>query len=396
MDEREVLKAQIEFLDQRLRQAETALNTSSNKDGLGERVQNLFKKEITRQRNKLSEVRADVVRNQSLVLCWTAFRMSCKECGPLFEECLTLIEGALVRRTGLDNGLCSIADALLDDLSLHAPLDWGRFTILAEKEFFGEMAAVIRLRFPEVSIWDLPIAAHEFGHFVGPVLNRPEIGGISYHPFEEELKKIADQQGRDFLHEHFADIFATFTLGPAFACTCVLLRFDPSTAFEDSPRHPAYSKRYYVIRKTLERMNLGSYKAIVTWLDSIWLRSLKAVGQRDVLAQDVTKLLDDQFEVLYDLVITELVNIQYKSIACAYSLSLLLRAPDTEVEQIVQDAFKREPEQSLADILNAAWICRIEIDDRYGRIISKIGKIAVRLCEEVIHCKSSGKGVSGA
>ncbi len=415
MDEREVLKAQIEFLDQQLRQAQTAiktfdqklrqpqsaLNPSLNDDDLRERVQNLFEKNITQQINKLSDVKTQVGKNVSLALCWTAFRNIRKESVPLFEECLALIEGALVRQTGLDNGLCRIADGLLNDLNKDSPVPWGRFTILAEKEFFGEMAAVIRLRFPEVSIWDLPVAAHEFGHFIGPELRQAEIGGTYYYPFQEELKKIVDPQGRpdpkgrDFLQEHFADIFAAHTLGPAFACTCILLRFDPLTAFEDSTRHPAYAKRYYVIHKTLEKMSLGPYLGIVTRLDTLWLQSLRAVGPRYVLTQDITQQLDDQFEVLYNLVIAELPTIQYSSVARAYRLSRILLTTGMQVEQIVQDALRQEPEHTLADILNAAWICRLEIDDWYNRRVPQIGKLAVRLCEEIIHRKPGGKGVSG-
>ena len=39
-------------------------------------------------------------------------------------------------------------------------------TILAELEYTGHHARIIGLRFPAASIWDLPIAAHEFGHVV--------------------------------------------------------------------------------------------------------------------------------------------------------------------------------------------------------------------------------------
>lgn len=387
MDERTVLKAQIAFLDQQLRQAQTALNTSPIDDDLRERVQNLFEKKITQQLHELSMVMIAAEENQPLTICWTRFRNSRKVCVPLFEECLALIEGALVRGTGLDKGLCRIADTLLDDLSLRADIPWGRFTILAEKEFFGEMAQIIRLRFPEVSIWNLPITAHEFGHFIGPELKQAEIGGTFRYPFQEELQKIKNQKGRAFLHEHFADLFATYTLGPAFACTCILLRFDPIKAFEDTKEHPGHAKRFYVIRKTLEKMNLGPYQGIVTHLDRIWQQSLRAVGLREQLAQENALQLDNKFDILYDLVITELATIQYKSVPRAYRLSRILSTTDAETEQIVQAASKQEPEHTLVDILNAAWICRIEIDDRDSKRLPQIGKIAVRLCEEIIHRK---------
>ena len=143
---------------------------------------------------------------------------------PLFEESLALVEGALVRGAKLDNGLCQIADALLDELRTKADVAWGRFTILAEGEFFGEMAQIIRLRFPEVSIWNLPIAAHEFGHFVGPELKQPGPFGTFRYPFQEELRKSRPRRVRS----------------PGLSCMSILLIFLPHTRW-DLPLHvPAF------------------------------------------------------------------------------------------------------------------------------------------------------------
>jgi len=339
-------------------------------------------------------VRGEVQDNKPLTHCWPRFRNIRKVSVPLFVECLALIGGALVRATEfekgpgpqLDKGLCRIADALLDDLSSRAVVLWERFTILGETEFFGEMAQIIRLRFPEVSIWNIPIAAHEFGHFIGPELKQAEIGGTFRYPFQDELRKVEDEQGRAFLQEYFADLFATYTLGPAFACTCILLRFDPIEAYQDKKEHPAYAKRFYLIRRTLEKMNLGPYQGIVAHLDIIWRQSLKALGLREHLAQEIASQLDELLEMLYDLVITELPTIQYKDLSRAYRLSRKLLI-DAETANIVEAARIAAPEHTLVDILNAAWICRVEIEDQDDKLLLQIGERAVKLCEEIIDRK---------
>lgn len=332
-------------------------------------------------------VQSEVERGKSLKDCWVDFRKIRQACVPLFEESLALVEGALVRGAKLDNGLCQIADALLDELSTKADVAWGRFTILAEGEFFGEMAQIIRLRFPEVSIWNLPIAAHEFGHFVGPELKQPGPFGTFRYPFQEELKISAQEspQSWSFLHEYFADLFATYTLGPAFACTCILLRFDPMTAFQDTGKHPGYAKRFYMIRKTLEKMNIGSYLGIVNYLDNVWQQSLKAAEIGELLQPEMTQSLDGLLEKLYDLVTTELAPIQYKDLPRAYRLSRLL-LEEREATDIV------EPEHTLVDALNAAWICRIEVEDKYDNPVSQVSRIGtrtVRVCQEIMRRKGS-------
>lgn len=379
MDERAILKAQITMLEQDLSEAKAALKMPQIDEALRSRVIALFEEQFTQQLQDLHELSELVEDNQPLQACWSSFQDTRRTCGPLFEECLALRAGALVRSAGADNGLCQIADALLDDLSKRLDIPWGRFTILSEREFFGEMAQVIRLRFPEVSIWKLPIAAHEFGHFVGPQLKKPAGAGTYTYPFQDELRRAARQGSQNWfhLHEHFADLFAANALGIAFAGTCMLLRFNPINAFTDTERHPGHAKRLYIIHRALQKMNLGAYQGFIDRLEEIWQQNVKAAGSRAQLEPQETLQLDVLLDKLYEIAGSKLVLIQYKDFVHAYSLANSLLT-DGEAAHIVK------PEHTLTDALNAAWMWRIEHEVEDNDLLSEIGARVIKICHEIL------------
>src|SRR5215203_4945901 len=158
MNERSILTAHIRALIWELRQAQKNLELPSE-ERLRSRMQDRFGVLIKEHLRKLESLQNRCRNGQALDACWNSFANKRDECQPTLSECLALTQGALAREAGLDAELCEIADFLLDGLSARAlsslNVDWGRFTILAEQEFFGNIAAVIRLRYPGVNIWDL-------------------------------------------------------------------------------------------------------------------------------------------------------------------------------------------------------------------------------------------------
>ena len=64
------------------------------------------------------------------------------------------------------------------------------------------------------------------------------------------------------------------------------------TAFQDTGKHPGYAKRFYMIRKTLEKMNMELYLGIVNHLDNVWQQSLKAAQIGELLQPEMTQSLD--------------------------------------------------------------------------------------------------------
>lgn len=389
MDARSILTAHIRALDGELEQARAGLCRIH--ESLRNRVQNHFGGQIDAQLRELEYARDKVDKGKPLDECWTRFRNIRTRCQPILNECLALTQGALARDAGLDGELCRIADFLLDGLSSLGLSDlygrWGRFTILAEGEFFGEMAAVIRLRYPETSIWNLPVAAHEFGHFVvwrteeqcddarfedyiqeyQNLLPRPP-SGVE----DEDTLKLYEQKQRMFLHEYYADIFATYALGPAYAYTCLLLRFDPQTAYEDWRAHPSAQKRAHAILKTLEEMDrdsAGHYSdaGIIEDLPSWWQSSLEAACPKGQPAK--TEPIEDLVAELYYRLREKMPEVRYDGWPRAARLSR--RLTNQNSTQALRDG------DTLRDALNAAWRCRIWNND-------DLDDSAKALCEKVV------------
>jgi len=383
MDERAVLRAQIDVLADNLKQTENALQSPKIDYDLRERVRVRFAMLIKKQQGALDKLCEEIKDDVALDACWDSFRYIRLGCEPLFRECLAFLHGSLVRTAGLDEGLCGIADALLDDLSKRTGVPWGRFTLLAEKEFFGDMAEIVRLRFPEISIWSLPIAAHEFGHFVGPKIEVPVPGGNPRYPFQAILEREQKKDSRSWslMHEQFADIFATYTLGPAFACACILLRFDPRTAYLEGKTHPADATRVYLISKTMEKMSEAEggieppFQIITEWLGKLWKRGLSATGRTESLDQAITLPLDQLLDELYSLMDFEMPDARYNGWLRAKRLSQELRDGNKAPTLTGED--------TLPDVFNAAWHCRINYgnEDRYW--LREISKKATALCREI-------------
>lgn len=390
MDSRSVLLAQIEALGENLTRMTKALDQQDIEQiapSLRRAVRNRFEWLMKAREKELDMLRKQVDGNLALDICWENFRTTRKDCRMLFRECLAFLEGALIRGVGLDDGICQVADAILADLSYKADIPWQRFTIMAEGEFFTNLTEVIRLRFPEFSIWNLPIAAHEFGHYVAEQLRKGEPSDPFVTILHGEGRFEPDERDIRFLHEQFADLFATYTLGPAYACTSILLSFDPRTADRDGDEHPAAAKRVHFILKALEEMDRDSVAqpqlGIINTLRSLWQGSLEAVGKPEPLSPDVIGQLNSRLNQLYVQVAEKsqrLAGARYNSWSRAALLSAKLLS-DKEATQLLEE---HQREITLPDVLNAAWLCRIKHWDTHRHLVS--GK-ALALCLEIVRSR---------
>jgi hypothetical protein len=372
MDPRSALLTQLDSLDQQLLQVAQAVQSQKLEAHLRARVGARFDKLLSRQRTEITNLRDQVSGNQPLQACWNRFRQLDLECRTLFEECLAFIQGALARADDIDQRMCLLADNLLDDLAAWADVGWRRFTLLSTGEFYRDTAEIIRIRFPETTIWGLPIVAHEFGHFLGPELRENQNGGFAY-PFQAMLKRADENRPSKwplphstewhYLHEHFADLFATYSLGPAFATSFILLRLNPVDAFQDSPTHPSHAKRVHSIFWMLERMDQAAgrlmrpYKTLIVMLRELWEQGLQEVGNARHLSDAEIGLLESKLNELSDL-LTRTTPTQ-----------LSFRLSDWQRSQTVAEVLLSEwwapgghSDASRRDLLNAAWLSRLQLN----------------------------------
>jgi hypothetical protein len=360
MSDRSTLEDQIDRLRQDLGAAEQTLETALGDSDLRRRVTPRFDALFSAVRSDLKKIsgKVDQVSPTSPPPDWTSlwikFGHARRDSSDLFRECIALLHGILGRRANLDNGLCGIADALLDDLSRRCGIPWGRFTILGDVESFYKVADVIRVRFPERAVWSLPLVTHEFGHYVANELRMRRFDDSYAFPFREFVTDEARNAPREsrYLHERFADMFATYTAGPAILMASVWLRFDPHLT-EDA-EHPRDAERVWFMLRTLSAMDTEGaiYRAVRDRVATEWNRISSAAGTPAEVTREEAASLESCFVTMYEWFSKMPQASRYDGWLRASRLSEGLRSPLDRIRD-------PEPEMSIADILNAAWQCRV-------------------------------------
>jgi hypothetical protein len=366
------LKEQLPALLNDLRLAQQTLRRIADiEPELYERVRRRFDEQIENRRREIEDLQEKVQGGSSLHDAWVALDETQRECRSLFAESLAYVQGALTRQAKLDDGICGLADALLDEICYHKDFPWRRITILAESDFYGNTAQIIRLGFPDTNIWNLPLAAHELGHYIGPLIETENHEGpvrLSSKPFQEMLNAAyggSNSAAWSYLHEQFADIFATYTLGPAYPFTCIMSRFNPAFADPDEveqpapPRHPAPAQRVYLMLGTLRRLDQAAdlrsphpYTAVTDYLEEAWQDLVSEAGGRISLDAASQAALDKCLGELLPVVDRHLKLMRYDGFVRAKALASELR-PAKGPPRVPAEA-------GIADVLNAAWVCRVD------------------------------------
>jgi hypothetical protein len=289
----------------------------------------------------------------------------------LIAETLGFLAAASARRINLDDGMTSLAQDWLDTLSDTAGLPQIAVVIPAPTEFTGMVTQVVRLRLPVDGVWGLPVAIHEYGHFVASQMaRRADRDGIerTVIPVEDLLHSTASKEDLPLLywhgHEVFSDAFAAATAGPAYTHYCIRYRFDPLTAHEVTATHPSAARRVRVqltVLGALARNDRGGFLAgEVAGLRKRWLTGLEASGVDPGEAPDpaLDQLENDLIQLL--LADEALSRIRYRDHAAARALA----------EQPLDQ--QRQP-PSVAHALNAAWCRRqaIEKDETDAHVIAR-------------------------
>ena len=292
-------------------------------------------------------------------------------CHDLISETLGFLAAASARRINLDDGVTSLAQDWLDSLSDTAGLPKVAVVIPASSEFTGMVTQVVRLRLPVDGIWGLPVAVHEYGHFVAAQMaRRAERDGIerTVIPVEDLAHSTASKEEVPLLywhgHEVFADAFAAVTAGPAYTHYCIRYRFDPLTAHDVTATHPSAVRRVRVQLAVLDalagRDRGGFLTGEVAGLRKRWMTGLQANGVDPDEAPD--PLLDPLENELVQLLLADvpLSRIRYRDHATAHALA-----------EPPLDRQRQPPSVALA--LNAAWCRRqaIEKDETDPHVIAR-------------------------
>jgi hypothetical protein len=263
----------------------------------------------------------------------------------VFTEYVDFLRGLAMRDAGLDGEICQIADELTGKWKI-TDVDHS-LTIPARQEAVTmTLARIIRLGFPEWTIWALPLTAHEFGHVAATKTK-----------LDDFVENIPSAQTQYPMQEFLADAFATYLMGPAYACAAILLRLNPPSAYEEKDKYPTDSRRAHIVFIVLDWMNEQTvskpYTGIISKLREEWTAALNQARPPVELETEVEAELEMWIAPLED---------KLKKITVGYPVEAWARA-DSLSKLLLQDqSLKKASEEvyDLRDVLNAAWSCRIE------------------------------------
>ncbi len=139
---------------------------------------------------------------------WETLRkMAASETEPIFTDYMELLGGAALRDTGFDEKISYFADELLRSTG-------GKLLALPMRRqaLVRTFKQIIRVNFPDWTVWALPSAALEFWNVVG----RQKVEGT----LEANLRNLPAEEQATIQLEHrqcLGDAYATYTMGPAYA-----------------------------------------------------------------------------------------------------------------------------------------------------------------------------------
>lgn len=214
-----------------------------------------------------------------------------KELKSIWEEGLDLLSGLCLRSEGLDRGLCKFADAII------AETRWNSLKPMTVpgRGGPGHLTSIVHLRFPEWTIWALPLTAHELWHLGVRSAVHAIPGKIALQSndvldllletvrlqdpnIEEKLRDSKEIWNAAELQRCLADVFGVYVMGPAYACAAIWLVLDPQ---EMESKQRALS--------ILRALGTGSnyvYAEVHKTLESQWRQASKDSGTADLQYAD--------------------------------------------------------------------------------------------------------------
>jgi hypothetical protein len=237
---------------------------------------------------------------------WETFRalVGDRERLSVFKEYVDVAGGLSLRGHGMDEQFCAMADWLSEHWTRVIGLPYW-FSIPARDEARLMTHIIIPVGFPEWTIWAVPLFAHEVGCiFVDK--NRTLQGftvvqakalsadkastseGVVKAQARPARKRMDARQAR--IRTYLADAFATYVMGPAYACASLLLKLDPAGVGRDDQERGWDHVRARVILNTLKRISPEVYPEmvdIIVKLEESWKVAVERFAPAESTGNDL-------------------------------------------------------------------------------------------------------------
>ena len=286
------------------------------------------------------------------------------------REALAYVECQLLVERGLDGSASAAAARLIASLTGRTGIDRPALLGVGDAECIDHLASVVRFRPLGTTVWLLAVIAHEFGHHAAARLEDARLAAV--RPAQAWLARAAQgeppepgmefQQAHAWLHELFADVFATYALGTAYPLSVLAARVQFDRVDAESPTHPPWTLRVATMIAALDSMadlDVGqaaadTYRESSRWLAERWAGLASARPDSDcrtrASAAGMVRLLAEH----------ALPRLRYDVTGPVERLREELDAPD----------LPPPPGATPAHVLNAAWNWRLRYPEADGAAVS--------------------------
>jgi hypothetical protein len=356
---------------------------------------------------------ADVTASSA---AWAKYRRILADSEDLLRECLEILGTLAMRHKDLDHRNLDVAEQLILDcvgISSNQP-EYHLLVPCLTDAISQARARVIRLRFPEWTIWDLPLLGHDAGKVAIRVtrskeretpdeddreLTRflatqadallqqdPQLAAATGQGGEAAAR--AGEQARTRVETLLADAYATLALGPAYACSAIRLRLSPASTMDPA----AHSHRAEIILSVLGWMDVdagGYYLPYVSRLRDEWEATLDRFdpGLRASASQlGYLRQYANSFVEIYPRFFRRQLRYPADSVHVGWQRALQWSRQwrdEFEEGRPLGTPVDCQPE-NLRDVFNATWNCRFVLGEKddLTRALSVVGQaLAARILD---------------
>lgn len=303
------------------------------------------------------------------------------ETEPIFTDYMELLGAAALRDTGFDEKISHLADELLRSTG-------GKLLALPMRRqaLVTTFKQVIRVTFPDWTVWALPSAALEFWNVVG----RQKVEGT----LEANLRNLPASERAPIEMGHkqcLGDAYATYIMGPAYAYYAVGLLLAPDSE-QDQCRVRAILAMLGQM-ETEESPLIARYIRVRRQLLSAWNAARTQLGQ-SILNLDIDNADDADRTDPDGTGVRALIRSFWKTLESETSAKFGV-AIWTESEPWADLLLRDKAEQvkvpngvELRHVLNAAWLARVHPD----RNLTDDLNAAVRKLQDKVQERQEKKG----
>lgn len=304
----------------------------------------------------------------------------------LFSDYVELLRGIALRQAAFGDEANQLRDLFLiaDELpSLWSARGWTwqSLAVPSLQERKPGEASLLRIGFPEWTVWALPFVNNSFAHV---------------YIKKQELALGADPEEVDTL----ADALATVVTGPAYACAALLLRLDPASVTdalsEATVRSATVLQTLFRIRELVPPSTLSRLigRLCTEWRDAVQaaggsVDALDAALRSDFIGKMVDKAFDEclyRREGHHDPPIWA----DRWSLVSSWADSLRRRKHRSiDLSKFSPGAYDRP--EALNLLLDAVWLARVGVSDDEDAPVEDLDEIAKGAVSRMLDVINAGR-----